>query len=652
MKLTKFILLFSFIFSLASFSQIGFANVTFNNITIDSTSLFLYNETMTATTNITNTSTIAWVNLTIFNSTFTNVSSMEFSTGNGNNNNWTKQISYRLGTPPSAKYLYPGNYSFYITASDVSVSNSSIYNFTIKNNTQDVRIVFLVPSIIRMNVTNNNITISTYVAAKDFSTLKTYVYDSASHNTVNFDYFAENQTQMNSVPKFNVSNAPPTPLCENNLAGNLNGLQAYLCLFIPNSSFISPGFGYNLTFNTTDIFGNFYKVTRYFKATPQAISTNYYEISNNSQILINDSSNTNTSVVLKLNDITSATLSIALYNVTPGIPAYDPFNTSRFVEFLPSWERNAADFPSRPSFWAEIRMHYTDQQITNLGLDENNLKLQSYNETTSQWDVCSTGGVNTVSNYVYCNSTHFSTWGVTGTPTSSSGSTVSTGSGGGGGSTSSVTTVSNQEIETANIASSQPTLILMKNASQHGVEEVSIQAINPANNVQISVQSLGTSNPASQNPTGTVYRYLNISAGIDDSNVKSATIKFDVDNSWLIQNSIDLNSVVLNRYHNGAWQPLATRYLSSKGTTLTFQSQTPGFSAFAVTGLSSQQPSQNPTTSQTNTNLNQSAATSTSTQLAVDYSLLMWILPLIVVVAAAAFFLMRKKRKSVASRSS
>lgn len=192
------------------------------------------------------------------------------------------------------------------------------------------------------------------------------------------------------------------------------------CKFLLDTSKLNPNSLYNLTFNATDVHGNFYQSGLVIRLTPYISSQSYHTVTSGTQLL-DDAKNTNASLLLFTNKLSGQVISIATYNEAPKyIQAYNPFNTSQFVEFIPSWW-NAPSLPE--GSWVEIRMHYTDERIAELGLDESTLSLQSYNETTASWQICANTGVNTTGNYVFCNSTHFSIWGITGNPTNTAPST-------------------------------------------------------------------------------------------------------------------------------------------------------------------------------------------------------------------------------------
>lgn len=404
------------------------------NISQDVTLFHIYNGSLNIEASVTSKNhSITWVKLTIYNSTFSTTVSMILSEGIPANGIWKKGITYNN----PIEFLYPGDYSFYVNASDGIVTvNSNVFNFTVLNNVQNIGFTIYPGPLLRLNRTGDLIILQGHVS----------IQYTSMFSTLKFNYSLSNATHSIPIDARNISylesiggDAYDSPTC---------GYSRYMsCKFRINTSKLRPNSLYNLTFNATDLFGNFYQPSTVIKVTPQINSKNDYNVSTGTQLL-DDRNNTNSSLLFHSKGL-SGVISIATYNETPShIRAYDPFNTSLFVEFIPSWE-NA--YPSLPAgSWAEIRIHYTDQQIANLGLDESALKLQSYNETTQSWQICGSGGVNTTGNYVFCNSTHFSIWGITGNPTStgssnsptssSSGSASSGGGGSGGGSGAAVAT--------------------------------------------------------------------------------------------------------------------------------------------------------------------------------------------------------------------
>lgn len=121
--------------------------------------------------------------------------------------------------------------------------------------------------------------------------------------------------------------------------------------------------------------------------------------------------------------------------------------------------------------------------------------------------------------------------------------------------------------------------------NKYDIQTVSIEATEAAANVKVTVQSLGTSAPATvtEAPTGVVYKYYEISKeNIDDANIKKGIIAFQVEKAWFTDNQYDAATTKLVRWANGTWTALATTQTGSNDTYYTFSAETPGFSTFAV----------------------------------------------------------------------
>ncbi|MBI2084462.1 MAG: hypothetical protein HYT70_02520 [Candidatus Aenigmarchaeota archaeon] len=91
--------------------------------------------------------------------------------------------------------------------------------------------------------------------------------------------------------------------------------------------------------------------------------------------------------------------------------------------------------------WYWLNISYTDAEIASAGVTESGLKIWFYNTTTSSWQQESSTGVETSTNYVWANVSHFSLFGIYSTSSAPSGPAPSGGAGGGGGTISALPTV-------------------------------------------------------------------------------------------------------------------------------------------------------------------------------------------------------------------
>lgn len=176
--------------------------------------------------------------------------------------------------------------------------------------------------------------------------------------------------------------------------------------------------------------------------------------------------------------------------------------------------------------------------------------------------------------------------------------TSSAAGGGGGGSyippSSSTTTVTSTtappvtETETISNASAGSTVQLnITNSSQLKINQIQITLNNSVSNVNIQIQesSAPSANVAISSSIGAVYKYLQITkTNIQDSNIASVKIKFQVEKSWLSTNGIDVNTIALSRLVENTWTNLPTVKSGEDSTYVYFEATSPGLSLFAIIG--------------------------------------------------------------------
>ncbi|KKG15832.1 cell surface protein [Methanosarcina sp. 2.H.T.1A.6] len=89
-----------------------------------------------------------------------------------------------------------------------------------------------------------------------------------------------------------------------------------------------------------------------------------------------------------------------------------------------------------------------------------------------------------------------------------------------------------------------------------------------------------------KDPSGIVYRYLNIWVGNEGfatpENIANAVIGFRVNRAEITENETEGPSVFMYRYSGGKWNALPTRKTGEDNHYMYFESRTPGFSPFAI----------------------------------------------------------------------
>ena len=81
--------------------------------------------------------------------------------------------------------------------------------------------------------------------------------------------------------------------------------------------------------------------------------------------------------------------------------------------------------------------------------------------------------------------------------------------------------------------------------------------------------------------------YKNINMWVNSKRIQSATIKYKIENSWLDNNKIFVDDIKMVRWDNNSnkWNELPTDMINKDGNYTYFESQTDGFSSFAISGL-------------------------------------------------------------------
>ncbi|MDD3247354.1 MAG: PGF-pre-PGF domain-containing protein [Methanosarcina sp.] len=95
-----------------------------------------------------------------------------------------------------------------------------------------------------------------------------------------------------------------------------------------------------------------------------------------------------------------------------------------------------------------------------------------------------------------------------------------------------------------------------------------------------------TSSIVKEPAPGTVYRNLNIWVGSNgfssSENLENARISFRVNKTWLSENGINENTMILYRYSENMWGALPTTLTGEDQDYFYFNAETPGFSPFAI----------------------------------------------------------------------
>jgi PGF-pre-PGF domain-containing protein len=192
-----------------------------------------------------------------------------------------------------------------------------------------------------------------------------------------------------------------------------------------------------------------------------------------------------------------------------------------------------------------------------------------------------------------------------------------------------------------------------------GISEIEFDVKEAANNAKITVLKL-TSEPATIKIKikNKVYKYINISQQNLDKKTKNIKIKFKVEKSWLMENNLTEDDVVLMHYVNDVWEELPTTKLNTDANYVHYSATTDSFSIFAISAakpaVSGQESGAQTETGQETTGQESGAQTGTTGQQTAEpktedkkQSLLALILIFVLFVAflALIIFYTRKKKQ-------
>jgi PGF-pre-PGF domain-containing protein len=125
--------------------------------------------------------------------------------------------------------------------------------------------------------------------------------------------------------------------------------------------------------------------------------------------------------------------------------------------------------------------------------------------------------------------------------------------------------------------------------NENDIEYIKYRALKNTGTVSATIEILkDTSTIAGQPPSGIVYKNINMWVGkkgyATEKNMENPVIGFKVETKWIESNDLEHGSITLNRYYNEEWIPLPTSKTNESASYIYFESQTSGFSPFAITG--------------------------------------------------------------------
>lgn len=133
------------------------------------------------------------------------------------------------------------------------------------------------------------------------------------------------------------------------------------------------------------------------------------------------------------------------------------------------------------------------------------------------------------------------------------------------------------------------------------IQSINFYSLKNSGEITSSIEVLkNRSQFANSDPEGLVYKYINIWVGksgfATESNIKDSRVKFKVNYSWIEEMGVNPEGIRLERYDGTSWEVLPTTLQNKTAGYVVFESRTPGFSSFAITGDKSLETSVNNST--------------------------------------------------------
>jgi PGF-pre-PGF domain-containing protein len=174
---------------------------------------------------------------------------------------------------------------------------------------------------------------------------------------------------------------------------------------------------------------------------------------------------------------------------------------------------------------------------------------------------------------------------------SSTSSSSSGGGGGGGGGTSGEEYENILKKEVESVFINKGSLIKYEfSADENAIDYVQFTGLKNSGKISTTIEVLNDrSTFADSDAPGLVYQNMNIWVGkvgfATSDNIEDPVIGFSVKKEWMEENGVSSDDIILYRYSDDAWNELDTSVLSEDDTSVHFESNTPGFSPFAIAAL-------------------------------------------------------------------
>lgn len=161
--------------------------------------------------------------------------------------------------------------------------------------------------------------------------------------------------------------------------------------------------------------------------------------------------------------------------------------------------------------------------------------------------------------------------------------TTGGGGGGGGGGSSSNKTLAGSTSHSWSVINPGTPVTMTVNKTNVSITKLVISVGTKVTNVEVAVADLTAAPTTEEALTTTAYKYMQVQkTGMTDEDITSADITFKVAKSWLTENGLIEDDVVLMAYDNG-WKELETTKLSSDANYVYYKATASGLGYLATT---------------------------------------------------------------------
>lgn len=215
------------------------------------------------------------------------------------------------------------------------------------------------------------------------------------------------------------------------------------------------------------------------------------------------------------------------------------------------------------------------------------------------------------------------------------------GSGSGGGGSSSTTTPSKKSVNILEKITPGSAAIVKGFDKEYGVKEISVEVNNPAQNVKITVSKYdGKPAEVSVEKSGSVYKYLQISAENVQDNLSKAIVRIQVEKSWANGKSLAKDKISMFKFINNEWKELPTTFKEEDATNYYYDVELLSFSFFAI----GEKVQEQVVTPEEATTVSEPTAEIGKTSNAAVTGVIIGIVVLIAIVAGLLFYFKKKKK--------